>query len=260
MEGRKPAGAIYYSTTSKLLAGQIQHLLLRLGILSTMRKIPQKNYRPIYSVSIQSSPQQMRFCELVGSYGSRGNMVFELKKALENIQSNPNTDSIPRQAWKIHVEPAKEALGLSWRDLSYKINTAYCGNTLFKVGLSRERMERAAEALQNIVLSRIAKSDIFWDQILTITPLGTEEVFDATVPGTHNFVANDFVVHNSIEQDSDVVLMMYREDYYEEDTDRKGITDIFIRKHRNGPTGHIELMFEKEKMRFLDIERQRTMA
>lgn len=64
----------------------------------------------------------------------------------------------------------------------------------------------------------------------------------------------------SIEQDADIVLMMYREDYYEEDTDKKGITDIFIRKHRNGPTGHIQLMFEKEKVRFLDIERERAIV
>lgn len=69
---------------------------------------------------------------------------------------------------------------------------------------------------------------------------------------------SDLRESGSIEQDADVVLMMYREDYYEEDTDRKGITDIYIRKHRNGPTGHIELMFEREKMKFLDIERQRV--
>ena len=64
----------------------------------------------------------------------------------------------------------------------------------------------------------------------------------------------------AIEQDADVVLMMYREDYYEEDTEKKGVTDIYIRKHRNGPTGHIELMFKKEQMKFLDIEKQRKVA
>lgn len=69
---------------------------------------------------------------------------------------------------------------------------------------------------------------------------------------------SDLRESGSIEQDADIVLMMYREDYYEEDTDRKGITDIFIRKHRNGPTGHIELMFERAKMRFFDIEKQRV--
>ena len=51
--------------------------------------------------------------------------------------------------------------------------------------------------------------------------------------------------------------MMYREDYYEEDTDKKGVTDIFIRKHRNGPVGHIELSFKKEQMKFLDIDKHR---
>lgn len=68
---------------------------------------------------------------------------------------------------------------------------------------------------------------------------------------------SDLRESGSIEQDSDVVLMMYREDYYEEDTDRAGITDVFIRKHRNGPTGHVELMFKKEQMRFYDVEKQR---
>jgi replicative DNA helicase len=60
----------------------------------------------------------------------------------------------------------------------------------------------------------------------------------------------------SIEQDADIVIMMYREDYYEEDSDRPGHTDMYIRKHRNGPTGRIELMFKKEQMRFYDIDTQ----
>ncbi|MEK7673500.1 MAG: replicative DNA helicase [Patescibacteria group bacterium] len=68
---------------------------------------------------------------------------------------------------------------------------------------------------------------------------------------------SDLRESGAIEQDADVVLMMYREDYYEEDTERKGVTDLFIRKHRNGPIGHIELAFKKEQMKFLDIERTR---
>ena len=68
---------------------------------------------------------------------------------------------------------------------------------------------------------------------------------------------SDLRESGAIEQDADVVLMMYREDYYEEDTERKGITDIFIRKHRNGPIGHIEMAFKKEQMKFLDIDQKR---
>jgi replicative DNA helicase len=66
---------------------------------------------------------------------------------------------------------------------------------------------------------------------------------------------SDLRESGAIEQDADVVLMMYREDYYEEDSDRKGITDIYIRKHRHGPIGHIELAFQKERQRFLDIDK-----
>ena len=60
----------------------------------------------------------------------------------------------------------------------------------------------------------------------------------------------------SIEQDADVVMFIYREDYYERDTERKGITDILIRKHRNGPIGEVELHFRAEQARFFDIERK----
>ena len=70
---------------------------------------------------------------------------------------------------------------------------------------------------------------------------------------------SDLRESGAIEQDADVVMMMYREDYYEEDTDREGITDIYIRKHRNGKTGRVELMFKKEQMRFFDIDRVHEM-
>lgn len=69
---------------------------------------------------------------------------------------------------------------------------------------------------------------------------------------------SDLRESGAIEQDADVVLMMYREDYYEEDTDKKGVTDVFIRKHRNGPVGQVELAFKKEQMRFMDIEKNRN--
>ena len=58
----------------------------------------------------------------------------------------------------------------------------------------------------------------------------------------------------SIEQDADVVAFIYREEYYNPDTDRKNVTDIFIKKHRNGPTGHVELYFDREKQKFRSLD------
>jgi replicative DNA helicase len=60
----------------------------------------------------------------------------------------------------------------------------------------------------------------------------------------------------SIEQDADVVMFIYREDYYEQDTERKNMADLLIRKHRNGPTGQIELYFKPEQMRFSSVEKK----
>jgi len=67
---------------------------------------------------------------------------------------------------------------------------------------------------------------------------------------------SDLRESGSIEQDADVVMMLYREDYYEEDSERQGITEVIINKHRNGPIGSVELMFHKEKLRFYDIDHQ----
>jgi replicative DNA helicase len=58
----------------------------------------------------------------------------------------------------------------------------------------------------------------------------------------------------SIEQDADVVAFIYREEYYNPETDRKKLTDLFIKKHRNGPTGGVELYFDNEKQRFRSVE------
>lgn len=58
----------------------------------------------------------------------------------------------------------------------------------------------------------------------------------------------------SIEQDADIVIFLYREEYYNPDTDRKNVTDIYIKKHRNGPTGNFELYFDREKQRFRDLD------
>lgn len=62
----------------------------------------------------------------------------------------------------------------------------------------------------------------------------------------------------SIEQDADVVAFMYREEYYNPDTERKNITDIFIKKHRNGPVGNFELYFDKEKQRLRSLEKRQN--
>ncbi|HEX5500775.1 MAG TPA: DnaB-like helicase C-terminal domain-containing protein, partial [Thermomicrobiales bacterium] len=97
-------------------------------------------------------------------------------------------------------------------------------------------------------------SEVYWDEIVAIEAEGVEEVYDLTVEDLHNFVAADIIVHNSIEQDADVVLFIFREDKYEEESDKKGIAEIIVAKHRNGPVGSINLRFFERTARFADLE------
>ena len=257
LPGRKPAGNIYYSTSSLILAEQIQSLLLRLGIQSSLREIPsKKGYRTMYYLQIEGSVEQLKFLNKVGIAGERERLVSSLVSALKKITPNTNIDTIPKIAWKVIIEPIKEELGIGWRELHQRINTAYCGSTLFKCGIGRERMMRLYLALENPILHNLATSDIFWDKIISIKKLGIKDVYDATVEGAHNFVANDIIVHNSLEQDSDVVLFIYREDKYRPNTDRKNIADIIIAKHRNGPVGKVELYFDEQRVSFRNLEKE----
>ncbi len=67
---------------------------------------------------------------------------------------------------------------------------------------------------------------------------------------------SDLRESGSLEQDADIVMFLYREDYYDQETENKNITEIIIAKHRNGPIGHVDLFFQKEFTRFRDLARQ----
>lgn len=108
---------------------------------------------------------------------------------------------------------------------------------------------------QSEKITNLAHSDIYWDSIISITESGTEEVFDLTVPTLHNFIANDIIVHNSIEQDADLIMMIYRDEYYNPDSPDRGIAELLITKHRNGPTGVIKLLFKPEFTQFLNLQK-----
>ena len=69
---------------------------------------------------------------------------------------------------------------------------------------------------------------------------------------------SDLRESGSIEQDADLVMFIYREDYYNPDTERQHITDLIISKHRNGPTGQIELYFHPDRLKFMSLEKRQS--
>ncbi|MEH2367322.1 replicative DNA helicase [Nostoc sp.] len=254
--GKKPRPIAFYASSSERLAFDVQTLLLKLGINATLRTVPQVGKgRNQYHVTITGKPDLELFIQNVGAVGEyKLSSLEKIAEHLEKCIHNTNRDIIPKDVWKTQVVPAMQSVGLTTRLLHSSIGTSYCGSTLYKVNLSRERCLKVGNVVQSSKLIALAKSDVYWDEILSIEYSGEEEVFDLTVPGLHNFVANNIIVHNSIEQDADLVIMLYRDEYYSPDTPDRGIAEVIIAKHRNGPTGTAKLLFNPQFTKFQNLK------
>jgi replicative DNA helicase len=127
------------------------------------------------------------------------------------------------------------------------------GSTVWKRATSRERLHKVAEALHDNDLHDLATDDVFWDRIVEITSIGERDVYDGTVSGTHNFVANLVCLHNSLEQDADMVILLHRPDAFERDDPRGGEADLILGKHRNGPTKTVTVAHQLHLSRFTNM-------
>nr|BDA99073.1 DNA replication helicase [Rhodomonas sp. NIES-2332] len=88
--------------------------------------------------------------------------------------------------------------------------------------------------------------------LMSIKVMGNNHCYDLWIPVTNCYIINNSLVHNSIEQDADLVLMLYRDSYYDNDSDdiEDNLTEIIITKHRNGPIGTIHMLFEPRTLTF----------
>jgi replicative DNA helicase len=250
----KTAPKAYYASSSRELADGVATLLARLGIVARIRRVEKPGYRPNFHVIIADGRSLRIFCTEIGVHGRRGEQVALMLKLLDGRAVNTNVDTLPLEVWDL-VKAERIRVGLTERQFQAAIGTHYCGSTLYKACPSRERLLRCAVALDSPALRALATSDIYWDRIASIESLGFRPVFDATVKRTHNFIANGIVAHNSIEQDSDVVILLHREDAYEPESPRAGEADFIVAKHRNGPTATVTVAFQGHYSRFTDMAR-----
>lgn len=172
-------------------------------------------------------------------FQNMGPIMDELNKANMFIDDSV-ASTIPElraKARRLQMEHGLDLLIIDYLQLMSTGNMSYAGNRVQEISeISRSLKQLGRELhVPILALSQLSRA-------VESRPGNIPQLSDLRDSG-------------SIEQDADVVLMMYREDYYEEDSDRPGVTDIYIRKHRNGPIGRIELLFKKEQMRFYDIDK-----
>jgi replicative DNA helicase len=229
-------------------------LLLRLGIVGRIRAVTQRGARLLYSVDVSGAEQQRLFLARVGACGPRTPQAAALAARLQHRAPGTNVDTLPEECFA-EVRRVMRAKGVTTRGMAALRGTAYGGASHFGFAPSRPTLGSYAELLDSDELREWAESDLFWDRIVSVEPRGEEEVFDLTVPGPANWLADGLVSHNSgaIEQDADLIVMIYREEVYEPETPRKGIADIIVTKQRNGPTGEVHLTFLGKYTRFENL-------
>jgi replicative DNA helicase len=252
------ATRVYYATTSPGLAQDVAALLMRIGIVARTSSARSGNRR-IFNVVVSGAAEQRLFLDVVGGFGPRLEQVQALGVLLP--RATTNVDTLPTETWDI-VRAAMAEQGIAQRQMARLRGTAYGGTSHFRFAPSRATVASYATVLSSDELNTAAGSDLFWDRVVAIEPDGEEEVFDLTVPGPASWLADGIVTHNSgqIEQDSDLVMFIYREEYYEKDSERPGEADIIIAKHRNGPIGDVVLTFQKEYPKFMNYAGDRFAA
>lgn len=249
-----PRVRMYYGSNSHRLASDVQQLLVSLGIRSRITKSQKAAYKPGYQVTITGKTDQLVFAEVVGGHGNKAAVVEEASRILATVKANTNNDTIPTEVWTLVKRKMKER-GVSQRQMAEMRGTTYGGTSHFRFAPSRETLAGYGELLEDAELKEIASAGLYWDTVVSVEPDGTEDVFDMTVGGTHNFVANGVVVKNSIEQDADLVMFIYRDEVYNPDTEARGEAELIVAKHRNGPTGTIRLAFMNQYTKFASIAR-----
>ncbi|MFG1948388.1 replicative DNA helicase [Nonomuraea sp. NPDC048826] len=222
---RAGEACVSYASADRRLLDDVARLLLRFNVMTRVEE---------GRVVVHGAENQLRFLDEIAGHEPAARACAE---RLRLITGEPDVDAVPGEVWT-RVRAAMEE-----RETAFAAATRARG----------ERLGRVAAVLDSSDLDLLATNDVFWDEIASVEPLGEQPVYDATVLGTHNFVANGISLHNSIEQDADMVILLHREDAYERESPRAGEADLIVAKHRNGPTATVTVAFQGHYSRFVDM-------
>jgi replicative DNA helicase len=225
-------GHIYLTSQSRRLLDDVARLLLRFGISCRIR-----NSHNGFTLDVVDVDDQRRFLQEIDVLGVQPAESLSLLDIVRGRSGNRS---------------GAETTAAVWGRVS-EVMTAADFTPTNDGRVDTESLGQVVQVLDEADLDLEAVNDVLWDSVVSIEPDGVEEVYDATVLGTHNFIANGVAVHNSIEQDADMVILLHRESMYERESPREGEADLIVAKHRNGPTDTITVAFQGHYSRFTNM-------
>jgi error-prone DNA polymerase len=191
-----------YDTASRRLAEDVQHVLLRLGIVARLRtRVRAYRGRRITSFVVTVTGEDLRrFARRVGRH-----FLDPRKRArahalgIASGHGRASRDVVPLAVRTI-IDRERRRRRLSWAALGRRVGLSQ--RTLgapapAKRGYRRWVIGRLARFFRSAELARLAASDLYWDRVMAVQWVGVRATYDLTVVGTHNFLANGLVVHNS---------------------------------------------------------------
>jgi len=193
---------VSYASSSRALVRDVQHLLLRFGVLARLKHRHVKyreERREAWELIITHQDSIRRFHSEIGIFGKEDRLDAACS-LLDSKRDHANSDLLPEVLCD-HVLRLKGQT--PWQDI-YLRKGLICpeGFNPHLSGKSRRLLTRAraaffAHLFDDPYLAQLANSDLYWDTIVSIEATGTRQVYDLTVPDTHNFVAEDILVHNT---------------------------------------------------------------
>ncbi|HEX5462545.1 MAG TPA: error-prone DNA polymerase [Steroidobacteraceae bacterium] len=196
------AGHVDYDTASSRFATEVQHLLLRLGIVSRLYRCVRiyRGKRINHNVvTITGEEPLQRFWRCIGRRFLDPEKRRRSKALAARRNGRMSRDIIPVEVRTI-IRRERDKLGLSWVTIGRA--AGLCIREIqtrggAKIGFRRSVIGRLAKYLGSRELSRLANSNVYWDRIVEIETVGKRETYDLQIEGNHNFLANNFIVHNS---------------------------------------------------------------
>jgi DNA polymerase-3 subunit alpha len=197
---------VFYATSSEQLAHDVQSLLLRLHITSTIHTKSFKYRGTVktgWTIVVSGVENLTTFSTTIGQYmiGNKFNSISDLVAQAESRTNNlgrGTSDTLPKEIFTT-IRGEMALSGISAKELSATTGMAerLFYNDPRKKGFTRETVFKMATAIHSTELLKHAQSDIFWDEVVSIKKDGKEMTYDLSVPAYENFIANNMIVHNS---------------------------------------------------------------